>query len=187
LLQALLLDTVAAVRASGLPFVVGVDPADSVDEVRELVPDAVGVMGQSAGDLGERMRSLMAQVLDGGAPAALVVGSDLPDLSAAALGSAAAVLAANPDALVVGPSADGGYYLVGATRVPEVFHGIAWGTNAVLAQTRAAAIRVGFGWHTVERGSDVDGVADLLAVHAPRTRAWVDANLRGRASVEASD
>jgi hypothetical protein len=104
----------------------------------------------------------------------LLVGSDLPDLSPEPLREAVEVLDREPRAVVLGPAADGGYYLVGATSVPDVFTGIDWGGPDVLSQTEAAATRTGLTCRRLATQSDVDWPSDLALVRARRTRAWVE-------------
>ncbi|MBI4623361.1 MAG: TIGR04283 family arsenosugar biosynthesis glycosyltransferase, partial [Verrucomicrobia bacterium] len=72
------------------------------------------------------------------AEAVVVIGGDCPQLTAEHLAAAFTALA-RTDA-VLGPAADGGYYLIGLRRpLPALFHGIRWGGSEVLAQTLAAA------------------------------------------------
>jgi rSAM/selenodomain-associated transferase 1 len=170
---ALLLDTLDAVLATRFHVLVGVDPREAVDEMRAVVPPHVDVVPQREGDLGERMRALMAVAFARGASRVLLVGSDLPDLSPDPLLEAAELLEQEPDLVVLGPAADGGYYLVAATRVPDIFSGILWGSDRVLADTEAAARQAGLRCRRVATQRDVDRVSDLLSVQAPRTRAWV--------------
>jgi rSAM/selenodomain-associated transferase 1 len=176
LLAALLLDTVAAVRASGTPCIIAVEPPHSCAEVRALVP-GLEVVPQSSGALGGRMAAVMRMALDRGAAACAIVGSDLPDLVPGVLTDAFAALQAQPLSVVLGPAADGGYYLIAATGVPDLFDGIEWGTPRVLAQTLAAARQRGVETHLLAPMEDVDGVGELRRVVAPRTRAWVELNL----------
>lgn len=127
--------TLAAVRASGLPFELRVTGADAAAfrDWLGLVP----VVDQGAGGLGERLERA-------GPPyPTLFIGADAPDLSPALLQAAAAALA-HADA-AVGPAEDGGYWLLGLARpVPGVFADIDWGTAAVCEQTldrlRAAGV-----------------------------------------------
>ena len=174
LLRALLLDTLDGVLATGFRVLVGVEPATAADEVRALVPPRVEVVPQASGDLGDRMPALMRTALSRGATAVLVVGSDLPDLSSEPLRDAVRVLQDEPHAVVLGPATDGGYYLVGATHVPDIFTGIDWGTAAVLEQTETALARAGLVGRRVATQSDVDLPMDLGLVRAVRTRAWVE-------------
>ncbi len=90
---------------------------------------------QSGGDLGRRMRTAFVQAFRGGAEQVVLVGTDIPDLSLAVLGTAFAALADGQAAL--GPSRDGGYYLLGLPGRPapgllrRLFTGIPWSTPMV--------------------------------------------------------
>lgn len=177
LLEALLLDTIAHAASPGVQQVVAVTPASACDEISKLVRE-VDVIPQVDGDLGERMRAVMALLFERGARAVALVGSDLPHITPAAVAEAFDALASDPDALVLGPATDGGYYLVAATRIPDVFTGIEWGSARVLQQTRDAAVERGFHVRLLPTMSDVDTADDLRRVcvgdAAPsRTTAWL--------------
>ena len=95
-----------------------------------------GVMlrAQRGPDLGARMAHAFARSLEAGAPL-VVIGSDCPALAPADLRAAATALGTH-DAVLI-PAEDGGYVLIGLARPVEgLFEGIAWGSDAVLAQTR---------------------------------------------------
>ena len=177
LLAALLLDTVDGAAAPGVSRVVSVTPASGCGEVLSLLPSGIDVLPQSDGTLGERMRSTFASLLENDARAVLLIGSDLPGITPAIVATAFEMLERDPDALVLGPAADGGYYLIGATRVPPVFDGIEWGSDAVLAHTTAAAAIAGLRVSLVDALTDVDTPDDLQQVArerpASRTAAWV--------------
>lgn len=127
--------TLAAVRASGLPFELRVTGASAV-AFREWLGDA-SVIDQGEGDLGERLARA-------GPPyPTLFIGADAPDLSADLLLDATAALTRN--LAVLGPAEDGGYWLLGLdAAVPGAFERIDWSTEHVAAQTldrlRAAGI-----------------------------------------------
>jgi rSAM/selenodomain-associated transferase 1 len=176
LLAALLLDTLDGASLDGTSRAVVVEPAEACDEVRALVPAGVRVIAQAGGTLGDRMRAAMRALLAGGAWAVILIGSDLPDITAEAIGLAVQHLLHDPHSVVLGPSSDGGYYLIGATRVPDVFDRIEWGSPRVLDQTRAAAADRGLRVHLLGPLRDVDTKEDLMAVAAMRTRAWIARN-----------
>ena len=183
LLRALLLDTLDGAALPGLRRVIAVTPASACDEVREMA-GPIEVMPQAEGDLGDRMRAAMETLFREGATAVVLIGSDLPHIDSAMIAEAFGVLAADRDALALGPSEDGGYYLIGACRVPDVFQGIEWGSDRVLASTERVACAHGFRVHRLAALSDVDTADDLRAAvltgRAPRVSAWVDAHLGGR-------
>lgn len=188
---ALLLDTAAVALATGWPLHLFVTPDDEQAAVRDtLAADAalgrsVGqchVHPQATGDLGARMADAMGRTLLAGHDAVVLVGSDLPALPLSALTAAVAALS-EPEGerrLVFGPSGDGGFYLVAGRRAwPEVFDGVAWSRETVLAHTEARAHAVGLDLARVEPCADVDVRADLERVlrtspphRAPRTRRW---------------
>lgn len=179
LLEALLLDTLAGAAAPGVRRVIAVTPPSACDEVRAMVAGAgVAVIPQSNGDLGARMRATMADLFAAGAAAVALVGSDLPHITPACVAAAFDRLQADPASLVLGPAADGGYYLVAATRVPDVFDRIAWGGPRVLEQTVHAAAACGLRVHLLEVLADVDTADDLRRVArsgaAPRVTAWLE-------------
>lgn len=176
LLTAMLLDTVDGAAAQAVTRLVSVTPASACDEVAALLPQGVGVVAQAEGTLGERMQEAFASLLNAGARAVALIGSDLPEIRPAMVTSAFDVLEREPGALVLGPADDGGYYLIASTRVPMVFEGIVWGTGNVLAQTMAAAIASGQAVVNIDALGDVDTPDDLQRVIRERgnsrTAAW---------------
>jgi len=115
---------------------------------------------QGEGDLGARMQRAFESAL-ARASRAILVGSDIPALSAQYLRDADRALAGGDD-VVIGPAEDGGYVLVGLLRCdPELFRGIPWGGSEALAETRR---RIGaLGWRLIELPAlwDVDRPEDL--------------------------
>lgn len=179
LLAALLLDTLDAATIGGITRVIAVTPPDACGEIAALVPSDVIVVPQSDGDLGERMRSVFTCLLEAGATSVVLIGSDLPGIERASVSAAFDALADDTGALVLGPAADGGYYLIGATRVPPVFDGIEWGSHRVLERTRTVAARAGLRVVLLGISEDVDTADALFRIadhgDARRTRVWVDA------------
>jgi len=118
---------------------------------------------QRGADLGERMHlALQSQLDDAGG--ALLLGTDCPFLEARDLRLAARALREGADA-VIGPAEDGGYYLIGVRKShPEVFTGVAWGSDQVLAATRQKLRDLGWRWRELATRRDVDRPADLVAV-----------------------
>lgn len=117
---------------------------------------------QTGSDLGERMKNAFENAFAEGFSKVVLIGSDIPDLPANFLREALGKLESH-DA-VVGPSSDGGYYLIGFSRtsfLPEAFAGIAWSTSAACAQTLAQLEGHGRSIHLLPEWHDVDTVADL--------------------------
>jgi rSAM/selenodomain-associated transferase 1 len=175
LLEALLLDTIEGATCPGACLVLSVTPDSAVHTFRGT---GIQAMSQPEGDLGARMGGTMKYLLDAGARRVAVIGADLPAMTCLRLRAAFEALDRDPAAVVLGPAADGGYYLIASTSVPPVFDGIAWGTADVLAQTRAAAMLAGLPVVLLDPMRDVDTVDDLrhLPASASRTIAWARAN-----------
>jgi rSAM/selenodomain-associated transferase 1 len=164
--RALVADTLATVCAvSGVVPVVFVTPDTTADEVGPLAPRALPVVAQQGADLGARMRHAVEHLIVArNCSAGILIGTDIPLLTAAHIEDAASALRSGSE-LVLGPAADGGYYLIGVTRViDEVFDAIEWGTNRVLSQTIAIAHRVGITARTIATLYDVDTIDDLRRV-----------------------
>lgn len=138
--EAFVQDCAAAVAAAAADRrVVACAPAIATDRLRRLL-EPVGEFdyeGQSEGDLGERMARAARRSFEAGATRTVIVGSDCPSLPPPAITSALEHLRAAD--VVLGPSTDGGYYLIGL-RQPEdeLFHDVTWSTGSVLQQTVAA-------------------------------------------------
>jgi rSAM/selenodomain-associated transferase 1 len=175
LAQALLEDTLLLVPAPRHVWADGPLPAG-------IAVDAT----QVGADLGARLHSAMAAELAAGAAAVVVVGSDSPTLPVAVLAEAHRVLDEGRCDLALGPAADGGYYLIGATAAglrSELFAGIHWSSADVLRQTFVRAVSARLRTHVCPWWYDVDTPADLalLEAHlatlpptvAPRTRAFL--------------
>lgn len=89
---------------------------------------------QGGGNLGERMERAFADAFAGGAKKVIIVGCDCPDNRADNMLNALSLL--NQSSCVIGPAADGGYYLIGlSTPKPELFRNIDWGSDRVFRQT----------------------------------------------------
>lgn len=111
---------------------------------------------QGDGDLGARMARAIARHVGGGP--VVIIGSDAPTLPRAHLHQALDALMDHD--VVIGPSDDGGYYLVGARReVPELFSDVRWSTPEVLPTTLARL--AGRSHALLPSWYDVDAVEDL--------------------------
>lgn len=121
------------------------------------------VIDQGSGHLGARMAHVLASYCAAGA---VLIGADTPSLPIRILRENMRLL--RRASVVLGPSLDGGYYLVGVHgAMPDIFRGVRWGGQHVLAQTLARLDRdgieyaVGPAWYDVDRWSDLA----LLACH----------------------
>jgi uncharacterized protein len=109
--------------------------------------------------LGEAMKCQFAA----GHEAACVLNSDSPTLPVAILKEMVDVLAAPGDRAVLGPSTDGGYYLLACNKFhSRLFEDISWSTEIVAAQTLERAREIGLPVHTLPKWYDVDDCASLM-------------------------
>ncbi len=114
---------------------------------------------QPAGDLGQRMSSAFRQEMEGGATKAVIIGSDCPDVNGAVIDQALQLLDHND--VVVGPTFDGGYYLLGMNRyLPGLFENVAWSTPEVLETTREKCITNGYSLALLPLLNDIDDEGD---------------------------
>ncbi len=142
----------------------------------ELVP-------QRGDSLGERMANTLGDLLAEGFKRVAITGSDLPTLPVSHLREAFRLLYKENTDVVLGPSEDGGYYLIGArTLYPPLFEGITWSTPTVLSQTckraESLGLRVAFvpPWYDVDTRDDLQRlIADLgnPTCYSPRTRCFL--------------
>ena len=150
--------TVRTVITAGLPLVVrttGGPPG----LFKSWLGD-VEVVQQGTGDLGERLARVPVP--------AILLGADIPDLTPDHLTAAAAALSDRP--VAIGPATDGGYYLLALREpMPFLFGSVAWGTDAVFAETVRRLDARGVS-HTVlaplddcDRPEDLDRWPELLA------------------------
>jgi hypothetical protein len=120
---------------------------------------------QGDGDIGRRMVHAFEAAFQDGAGLTVIIGSDIPQISADIIHQAFDALQKND--LVFGPARDGGYYLVGMKNtIPSetycrLFDGINWGSGEVLSQTLQIAAESGLRFILLEMLGDVDRPADL--------------------------
>ena len=114
---------------------------------------------QSGGDLGCRMETAFSRAFQDRCPRALLFGTDIPGLSAPVLEQAVDRLKEKD--VVLGPSTDGGYWLIGLKKNADLFKGIAWGSEQVLAQTLDRAGRLGLSTALLDPLTDVDTMEDV--------------------------
>lgn len=120
---------------------------------------------QGVGNLGVRLCAAFAAAFDAGARRVVLIGADTPHLRASTIDAAFACLEHSRG--VLGPSVDGGYYLLGLReRCDELFEGITWSTASVAQETRARARGCGFELADLEEVFDVDLPADVSRLHA---------------------
>jgi rSAM/selenodomain-associated transferase 1 len=180
LYQALLQDTIELVASlQGVQLAIAVTPPEATENLREISPPDAVLLPVACTDIGDCLNQVLDRLLAAGHPQAIAFNSDGPTLPAPYLHQAVAELA---DAdVVLGPSEDGGYYLIGLTQPqPELFSDIEWSSERVTAQTLTRAETLGLNvallplWYDVDTAADLDRLkaelANLPAEALPHTR-----------------
>ena len=138
----------------------------TIDELRSWLGDQLGYEAQTDGDLGDRMAQAFDQGFAAGHDRVVIIGTDCPGIEPTILNQAFTALASHD--LVLGPAADGGYYLIGLRRaIPELFQSIAWSTNTVRTKTLEIAAALNLSYALLPELSDIDRPDDLI--HLPVT------------------
>lgn len=138
-------------------------PDDAAGFFQRLVPRRMSCFPQRGGDIGERMNHCFVEMTARGYRNVVVIGSDLPPLPLPFLETAFGMLQEGQRSVVLGPSRDGGYYLIGMNRSwPQVFADIPWSSSQVLACTVARLNGLGAPPALLPRWMDIDSFEDLL-------------------------
>lgn len=124
----------------------------------------IQLMEQQGQDLGERMRNAMGLLLKDGFDRVVIIGSDSPTLPVEYIMKGFKGLMSH--SAVIGPSIDGGYYLVGGrNQVPLIFEGISWGTDRVFRETLERGMLLGLDLCLLPFWYDVDTIEDLFLLY----------------------
>jgi rSAM/selenodomain-associated transferase 1 len=163
-------------------------PPEQERAFRKWLPCSTGLVPQSGTDLGERLANAFEWSHAQGHSRTIIVGTDIPTLDSDVLSDAFEALEGAE--VVLGPSTDGGYYLVGLKEPrPGLFEDVDWSTPKVLEQTIARIDETGAAYHLLPERTDIDTWQDALTVLeeivsedpdgsaglAPRTRALLSA------------
>src|SRR5438445_86059 len=141
---------VSGMNSDGTEGVVLYTPANAEGFLHNLLPPRFKLVAQRGETLGERLINAASDLLNDGFESVCLINSDSPTLPGEVLRTAISLLAQDGDRVVLGPSEDGGYYLIGLKHPHhELFERITWSTADVLA-------------HTIERAADINLPVDLL-------------------------
>ncbi len=163
LYRAFVRDQLETLRQAGLDPVICCAPNAPLAEYRVWLGAARTYVVQRGEDLGLRMAEALRAALGVDTPVVLI-GSDLPDLPAAHLLAARQALE-NAD-ICLGPTPDGGFYLIGLRTpdpLPGIFADVRWSTDQVLTQTLTNCRKLGHAPRLLPPWSDVDTARDLSA------------------------
>ena len=152
----------AAAQTGGVQGYVAYGPPGARQFFIDTLPGGIGLVDAWFPDFGDCLFKAIDELLAVGHAAAAVLNSDSPTLPTALLVEAATVLAQPGDRAVIGPSTDGGYYLLGVKRAHRrLFEDIEWSTEHVARQSFERAQEIGLEVHWLPAWYDVDDVSTL--------------------------
>jgi rSAM/selenodomain-associated transferase 1 len=160
-----ILDMLEMLKSLDFPLVICFDPPDAGAYISEWLGAEHRYLPQEGSDLGLRMEHSFQRVFSRNITRAILIGSDIPDLPPGVITDAFASLEKND--VVLGPAADGGYYLIGFRTqafLPSLFHCIPWSEDAVFQTTMERLYAASRSVHLLPLWRDVDTLDDLNAL-----------------------
>src|SRR5262249_5409472 len=137
-------------------------PVGAESAYTDILPPDFRLLPQRGDQFGERLYLAVEDLSKCGFESVCLIDSDSPTVPAENFAEAVEVLGANEDRVVLGPSDDGGYYLIGVKKPHRhLFEQIDWSTERVLDQTLQRAAEIGLGTKLLPSGYDVDDSAAL--------------------------
>jgi rSAM/selenodomain-associated transferase 1 len=186
-------DTTAAIAAiaagGGARGIAVYTPVGAEETYNEILPEDFDLVPQRGEAFGDRLTSATEDLLRLGFESLCLIDSDSPTVPPAAFAQAVEILAQPEDAVVLGPSDDGGYYLIGLKKLHRpLFSGINWSTEHVLEETVQRARQLNLKVHFLPTWYDVDDRSTLARLcrelfdrgrshagyEAPATRGYLD-------------
>lgn len=166
LYQCFVLDFVETLENSRFPVKIFFYPPDAGAGMEQRFGSGHSYIPQRGGDLGERMKNAFTDTFSEGFSEAVLIGSDIPDMTDRAINEA--FMSLDNHEAAIGPAVDGGYYLVGFRKsafLPEIFNGITWSADTVFDSTMKIFRKSGYSVHILPEWSDVDTLADLKKLY----------------------
>ena len=161
-------DTTATIHAiAGAAGLVCYTPVGDEAAFDGLLPADFALIPQRGDGFGERLHAAATDILACGFGSVCLIDSDSPTVPPAAFAQAVAALARPGDRVVLGPSHDGGYYLIGLKQAHAApFERITWSTGSVAAETRERCRQDGLEVVDLPLWYDVDDAATLAVLRA---------------------
>ena len=160
--RAFILDLIKATSIlRGVTRILACDPTHKTPFFQTLAePEKLELMSQEGRNLGQRMKNAIITANRMGFGRVVIIGTDSPTLPVALIRKAFRLL--DRTRLVLGPSQDGGYYLIACSKIiPTLFQGIAWGTDQVLRLTMKKVVHQKIKCELLPFWYDVDTIQDL--------------------------
>jgi rSAM/selenodomain-associated transferase 1 len=177
--RCLLVDTLDIMgRVAGVQPVIAYHPPQAQGYFRALASQGFALIAQQGQTLGQRLDNVLRAHLEQGYNQAVVMNSDAPTLPVACLEQAFAALDDPQVDVVLGPTEDGGYYLIGLKQPCSAIFDVVMSTPTVLQETLDLVRQQGLRarclptWHDIDNGGDLErlreelaGLGDEVAVH----------------------
>ena len=159
-------DTAAAIsNAAGADTACGIavyTPVGAESAYTDILPTDFSLLPQRGDKFGERLYLAIEDLCKCGFDSLCLIDSDSPTVPAENFEQAVELLSTSEDRVVLGPSDDGGYYLIGMKKPHQhLFEQIDWSTERVLNQTMQRATEIGVEVKLLPTGYDVDDDASL--------------------------
>ena len=173
LYEVLLRDTINMVAGiRDIDLAIAITPPESTDYFRKISPPETHLIPVICADIGECLRLVLDKLLEMGYSRVMAINADGPSLPPIYIQNA--IKSLDQHDLVLGPSEDGGYYLIGfKENYPNLFKGIDWSTSEVLKQTlnKAMALKLSVHllptWYDVDLAKDIQRLRDELKILPP--------------------
>lgn len=158
-------DLLERLSAGDYRFWMAYDPPEKENDFIELFGDGFLYTPQKGADLGIRMYNAFTACFSKGFQSVVIIGSDSPDLPGRIIEEAFESL--DRHGAVIGPTWDGGYYLIGFSRDSlsmRVFENMMWGTDRVFQETMERFRKDGVLVHTLPKWRDIDRPEDIRSL-----------------------
>jgi len=160
-----ILDMLSMLNRSRVFFYIVYHPPDTLEQFRNFLGNNYHYLSQKGNNLGERLKSAFQKAYSKGFKKVIALASDVPDLNVSVIKKAFHFL--QTAEAVIGPSPDGGYYIIGFQSTsfqPTLFDEIPWSSDRVFPQTYAKLNNLGLDTKLLTPWRDVDTVTDLQAL-----------------------
>ena len=135
-------------------------PTNSKRDFQNWLGEGLQLIPQAQGDLGHKMNEALRWALQNNYEKTVLIGADIPTIEQSLLSKAFSEL--DHSAIVLGPSDDGGYYLIGTKKPqPKIFDGVNWSTELVLSETLEKISQNNLTVSMLSERSDIDTYSDV--------------------------
>ncbi len=158
----LVIDILFTINKSNYDFKIFFDPPGYLSKMKNWLGDQYSFIEQNGKDLGEKMKNAFLNIFEDNYNKAIIIGSDIPDISDEILLESLNRLENNE--AVIGPTFGGGYYLIGFKKdsfLDKVFYGINWSTNTVFNLTMKIFKQNKYNTYILKKLNDIDTIYDL--------------------------